>query len=100
MTGDLDQIVRELEIGLINLRSHVDLQNQKVQADINTMVAALDELKQRQKALSEEFKDQTEENAQVFVSNERYKPVEKIVLGGAGLVLIAVLTAVVALVLR
>jgi hypothetical protein len=100
MTGDLDQIVRELEIGLLNLRSHVDLQNQKVQADINSLVSALDELKQKQQALSVEVKDQAEENSQVFVSNERYKPVEKIVLGGAGLVLVAVLTAIVALVLR
>lgn len=100
MTGDLDKIVHELEIGLINLRSHVDLQNQKVQADINTLVTALNELKEKQQALSDGIKDQNEENVQVFVSNERYKPVEKIVLGGAGLVLIAVLTAVVALVLR
>jgi transcriptional regulator of heat shock response len=100
MTGDLDKIVHELEIGLINLRSHVDLQNQKVQADINTLVGALDELKEKQRVLSEEFREKSDENIQVFVSNERYKPVEKIVLGGAGLVLIAVLTAVVALVLR
>jgi transcriptional regulator of heat shock response len=100
MTGDLDKIVHELEIGLINLRSHVDLQNQKVQADINTLVTALNELKEKQQALSDGVKDQNEENIQVFVSNERYRPVEKIVLGGAGLVLIAVLTAVVALVLR
>jgi hypothetical protein len=100
MTGDLDKIVHELEIGLINLRSHVDLQNQKVQADINTLVTALDELKEKQRVLSEDFRGKSEENVATFVTNERYKPVEKIVLGGAGLVLVAVLTAIVALVLR
>lgn len=100
MTGDLEKIVHELEIGLLNLRSHVDLENQKIQSDIVAMGTALEELKDKQKELAESLKTQAEETTENFVSNERYKPVEKIVLGGAGLVLIAVLTAIVALVVK
>lgn len=100
MPGDLETIVHELEIGLLSLRSHVDLENSRIQHDISTMGTALEALKKKQEELTVAQKEQDEDFTDRFVSNERYKPVERLVLGGAGLILIAVVTAIVALVVR
>lgn len=100
MAEDVGQIIHNLELGLVNLRSHVDLENAKIRGDIITMTNAVNELKSSQAGLSAALKDQADEDKGNYVTNERYKTVERIVLGGAGFVLIAVLTAIVALVVK
>jgi len=80
-----DEVVRDLERRVGELSAHVDLSNEKVRSDIRAISSDVERLK---------------EASPTFVTHDRYRPVERLVLGGAGLILIAVVTALVSIVVR
>lgn len=77
--------IRDLERRLDRLESKVDLGDQAIRGDIRAMRADIERIKA---------------DTLGFVPLIRYMPVERVVYGLVGLVLVAVTTAVVSLVVR
>lgn len=85
MAESRDDVIRDLEDKLRDLSSRLDLSDERIRSDIREIRADVERLKT------------TEPN---LVTIDRFRPVERLVLGGAGLLLIAVVTALASIVIR
>lgn len=83
--NEIDAAFARIDATIAQLRAETRLADVQIQADLDAVEKDVELLKAADGK---------------FVTNERFQPVEKLVLGFAGLVLVAVIMAVVALVIR
>ncbi len=83
--NEFDAAIARIEASIAALKAETTLADTQIRSDIDAIEKDVVLLKEADKQ---------------FVSIERFKPVEKLVLGFAGLVLVAVVMAIVALVIR
>jgi hypothetical protein len=82
---DALELIRKIERDLLDLAARVNLEDERIHYDIKNLHDEVGRLK---------------ESVGGMITEDRFKPVEKIVLGGAALVLISVFTAILAIVIR
>lgn len=85
MPEDPLDLIRKIEHDLFDLAARVNLDNAGVHNDIKNLYSEVGRLK---------------DSVAKTITEERFKPVERIVLGGAAMILVAVFTAIIAIVIR
>jgi hypothetical protein len=83
--NEVEAAIARIEASIAALRAETTLADTKIRSDVDSIAKDVELLKAADGK---------------FVTQERFQPVEKLVLGFAGLVLVAVVMAVIALVVR
>ncbi len=92
--------LNDLDRRLTALKSHGELTEAQRRAEYDAMARDLERLRASQAELRKEHNDFEDEVEQKYVTKERFTPFEKIVGGAVAAILLMVLTAAVALVVR
>ncbi len=92
--------LNDLDKRLTALKSHGELTEQQRKAEYDAMAKDIQRLRESQTDLRKTHADFEDEVEQKYVTKERFTPFEKIVGGAVAAILLMVLTAAVALVVR